>query len=74
MSVYQWLTMHPAVMSALSVGIYHVGSAFVGSLPMPTDKSTDLYRFVFAFSNRLAANYARASAANTPAGDQPAKG
>jgi len=62
-AMYQWLTLHPAAMSALTLGIYHFASAFVGSLEMPDASSSKLYRFFFAFLNRLAANYARAGAA-----------
>ncbi len=64
-AIYQWLQLHPATMSALTVGIYHVVSAFVGSLEMPDASSGKLYRFIFAFTNRLAANYARAGAMKT---------
>jgi hypothetical protein len=49
---------------------YHVGSAFVDTLPMPNTKSTQFYRFAFAFCNRIAANYNRAKAANGPAGQK----
>lgn len=69
-TAYQWLMTHPVVMSAISIGFYHVASAFVGSLEMPDATSGKFYRFFFAFSNRLAANYARASASNGPAGAQ----
>lgn len=61
--IYQWFMSHPAALSALTLGIYHVVSAFVDTLIMPTQASSDLYRFFFAFVNRLAANYARAGAA-----------
>ena len=59
---YTWLRAHPEIYASLTLGLYHVGSAFVGSLEMPTPASTPLYRFLFAFTNRLAANYSRASA------------
>ena len=59
---YSWLRLHPELLSGLTLGIYHIGSAFVGSLEMPTPTSTPLYHFLFAFTNRLAANYSRASA------------
>lgn len=73
LQIYQWLTLHPVIMSSLSVGTYHVVSAFVGSLEMPDANSSKFYRFVFAFTNRLAANYARASASGGAAGMQPPK-
>jgi hypothetical protein len=61
----KWVIAHwPAIVAAGAVlGSYHIGSAFVDTLPMPTPASSQLYRFVFAFSNRLAANYSRAAAA-----------
>lgn len=61
---YQWLRLHPEILSAVTLGIYHVGSAFVGSLEMPTATSSAWYRFIFAFTNRLAANYSRAAASH----------
>lgn len=64
-AIYQWLQLHPATMSALMVGIYHFLSAFVGSLEMPDTTSSKFYRFLFTFTNRLAANYARAGAMKT---------
>jgi len=64
-AIYQYFGTHPAAMSALTLGIYHFGSAFVGSLEMPDASSSKLYRFFFAFLNRLAANYARAGAAKS---------
>ena len=70
---YQWLAAPPATMSLLSVGAYHVGSAFVGALVMPDTTSSKLYRFFFAFTNALAANYARSKASVGPAGEQPPK-
>jgi hypothetical protein len=73
MTVYQWLEVHPAIMSALSVGVYHIASAFVGSLEMPDATSGKFYRFFFAFANRIAANYSRASASTGVAGIQPPK-
>jgi hypothetical protein len=67
---------HWAVFLAIgtSLSSYHIISAFVDTLPMPNLKSTQFYRFCFAFLNRIAANYNRASAANGPAGQQPPKG
>lgn len=67
---YGWLRAHPEIYSAITLGLYHAGSAFVGSLEMPTATSSAWYRFLFAFTNRLAANYSRASAANGPAGEK----
>lgn len=61
------------MMSAFSVLAYHVGSAFVGSLPMPDTSSGTFYRFFFTFTNALAANYSRAKASNGAAGNQPPK-
>lgn len=65
---------HWAVFVAIGATLssYHVGSAFVDTLPMPTAQSSQFYRFIFAFFNRMAANYARAKAANGPAGQKPA--
>lgn len=56
---------HWAVFVAIGAALssYHIGSAFVDTLPMPNSGSTQFYRFVFAFANRVAANYSRASAA-----------
>jgi hypothetical protein len=62
-NIYQWFIVHPAAVSALTLGLYHVASAAVDSLVMPNQASSSLYRFFFAFANRLAANYWRASAA-----------
>jgi hypothetical protein len=62
-TIYTWLRAHPEVMSGLTLGLYHVASAFVGSLEMPNQASSGFYRFFFAFANRLAANYSRAGAA-----------
>jgi hypothetical protein len=66
---------HWAVIAAAvaTLSTYHIGSAFVDTLPMPNTKSTQFYRFAFAFLNRIAANYNRAKAANGPAGNQPPK-
>lgn len=61
---YQWLMSHPAAMTTISLGVYHVTAAFVDSLPMPDSTSGNFYKFVFTFSNRLAANYSRAAASN----------
>ena len=61
-SISQWFTAHPAALSGLTLGIYHIASAFVGSLEMPDATSSKGYRFFFAFANRLAANYSRAGA------------
>jgi hypothetical protein len=72
-AAYQWLLAHPGVMSLLSVGLYHVGSAFVGSLEMPDTTSSKFYRFFFKFTNALAANYSRAKASDGPAGMQAPK-
>ena len=63
---YQWLRSHPEIMSGITLGVYHVASAFVGSLEMPDASSSKFYRFFFAFANRIAANYSRASASNKP--------
>ncbi len=72
-AAYRWLLAHPWAMSALTVGCYHIGSAFVGSLEMPDTQSSKLYRFFFAFTNALAANYSRSKASAGPAGMQPPK-
>ena len=64
-TAYVWLRSHPEIMSAVVLGIYHVSSAFVGSLEMPDATSSKFYRFFFTFTNRLAANYSRAGAAKT---------
>lgn len=61
--IYSWLLAHPVWMSSITLGLYHAASAFVGSLEMPDATSGKFYRFFFAFANRLAANYSRASAA-----------
>ena len=64
---YQWLRAHPEILASVTLGIYHIASAFVGSLEMPDATSGKLYRFFFAFANRIAANYSRASASgNVP--------
>ncbi|HEV1286553.1 MAG TPA: hypothetical protein VNU44_14625 [Bryobacteraceae bacterium] len=67
-----WIAAHWTTIAAVGavLGSYHVGSAFVDTLPMPTTASSQFYRWLFAFSNRLAANYSRAKAANGPAGQQ----
>lgn len=69
----RWIIQHwPMIVAAgATLGTYHLGSAFVDTLPMPNTQSTQFYRFVFAFCNRLAANYARAKAANGPNGQKP---
>lgn len=67
---YHWLRAHPEIFSAVTLGIYHVGSAFIGSLEMPDASSSKFYRFFFKFANRIAANYSRASASSQP--DAPA--
>ncbi len=59
---YSWLMIHPWILASITTGLYHVGSAFVGSLEMPDATSSKWYRFLFRFANTLAANYARASA------------
>jgi hypothetical protein len=69
-AIYQWLMAHPWILASVTTGSYHVASAFVGSLEMPDATSGKFYRFFFAFANRLAANYARASASNGPAGEK----
>lgn len=71
--MYQWFLSHPAAMSAATLAVYHVVSAFVGSLEMPDATSSKLYKFFFAFANRLAANYARAGAAKAVISDQAGK-
>ena len=70
---FQLLESHPLLMSSLSVGLYHVMSAFVGSLQMPDATSGKFYRFFFAFTNALAANYSRAKASEGPIGQQAPK-
>lgn len=64
---YLWLMAHPVVMTSITLGIYHAASAFVGALEMPDASSGKWYRFFFAFTNRLAANYSRASASKDAA-------
>ena len=54
----------PATRAATVAG--DLTSAFVGSLEMPDASSSKFYRFFFAFANRIAANYSRASASNKP--------
>jgi hypothetical protein len=70
-----WISAHwAAIVAAVSLlGTYHVGSAFIDTLPMPNTNSTQFYRWAFNFTNRLAANYSRAKASNGPAGMQPPK-
>ena len=68
-TIYQWLVSHPHAEAGITLGIYHVASAFVGSLEMPDATSSKLYRFFFSFANRIAANYSRAAAS----GNLPAK-
>lgn len=72
-AAYQWFMAHPWMLAGLTTFGYHVGSAFVGALPMPDTSSGKFYRFCFAFFNALAANYARAKASNGAAGNQPPK-
>lgn len=58
-----WAKANPGLFwSTVSVGFYHVIGAAIGSLEMPDEKSGKFYRWFFKFSNRLAANYARAGA------------
>lgn len=70
---YAWLLAHPVAMTSLTLAAYHVASAFVGSLEMPDSSSGKFYRFFFAFTNALAANYARSKASTGPAGQQAPK-
>jgi hypothetical protein len=62
--IWTYLHTHPTAMTAATLFGYHVLSAFIGSLPMPDAKSSNLYRFFFNFSNVLAANYSRARASS----------
>jgi hypothetical protein len=65
-----WIQAHP---TACSLFAYHLGAAFVGSLEMPDNTSGKFYRWFFRFTNRLAANYARAQASSTTMGSQAPK-
>ena len=71
--LYQFVVAHwPVIVAAgVTLSSYHIGSAFVDTLPMPNTASTQVYRWFFAFANRMAANYNRAKAANGPAGQKP---
>lgn len=72
-TIWTYLQTHPGAVSGLTLFGYHVLSAFIGSLPMPDAKSSNLYRFFFNFANVLAANYSRAKVSNGPVGMQPPK-
>ncbi len=69
----QFIVAHWPVIVATGVTLssYHIGSAFVDTLPMPNTSSSQFYRWFFGFTNRMAANYNRAKAANGPAGQKP---
>lgn len=75
MTLTQWISAHWITITAIctTLGSYHIVSAFVDTLPMPDTSSSKFYRWLFAFTNRLAANYSRASASNGPAGMKPPK-
>lgn len=69
----QFVTAHwPVIVAAgVTISSYHIGSAFVDTLPMPNSASTQFYRWFFGFANKMAANYNRAKAADGPAGQRP---
>jgi hypothetical protein len=64
-TIWAWVLAHPTTITLFG---YHVLSAFVNSLEMPSNQSGSFYRFFFKFTNQLAANYTRASASETAAG------
>jgi hypothetical protein len=59
MKVWQFYLAHQ---TAFALGGYYLASAFVGSLPMPDDKSSTFYHWFFTFANTLAANLSRVNA------------
>ncbi len=63
MNILDFLKAHPTM---VTLALYYVMSAAVGSLPMPDANSHMFYRWFFQFSNTLAANVARAYAAKLP--------
>ena len=63
-SLITFLKLHPTM---VTLALYYVVSAAVGSLPMPDSTSHKFYRWFFQFSNTLAANVTRALASKLPA-------
>lgn len=70
---WHYLAIHPATLTALTLGFYHILNAVIDSLEMPDATSGKFYRFAFKFANTLAANYNRSKASDGPAGQQPPK-
>jgi len=68
-SLITFLKLHP---TTVTLAVYYVTSAAVGSLPMPDASSHKFYRWFFQFANTLAANVTRAYASKLPAQIQEA--
>jgi len=58
-----FIKLHPTMISLM---LYYVMSAAIGSLPMPDATSHVFYRWFFGFANTLAANVTRAFASKLP--------
>ena len=62
-SLILFVKTHPTM---VTLALYYILSAAVGSLPMPDSTSHKFYRWFFQFSNTLAANVTRAYASKLP--------
>jgi len=69
-TIYDWILAHQTLVSLF---FYHLAIAVTTSLEMPDNTSSKFYRFFFRLVNKLAANYARSNASQSPVGNLPPK-